>query len=100
MHANEETKEGTDTSNSGTDGDGRWLFAGESRTVSINKDILRSYCVWLFTGTPEEVLKHTRVAFNCPARTRALFFLGQEGIESPLPAGSSVSEINDCCSHW
>jgi hypothetical protein len=40
------------------------------------------------------------VAFvsNLPlsAGTGALFFLGQEGIESPLPAGRGVGEVHNC----
>ena len=74
IHTYEKSKEGTDTCNTGTDGDGRGLFA----------------------GAPEEVLEHSRVTFHCPARAGALFLLGQERIESPLPVGGRVSEVNYC----
>ena len=56
IHADKEVVEGTDTGNSGTNGDSRRLFTGEPRVVGIDKDILRVYLVRWFTYPSEEVL--------------------------------------------
>jgi hypothetical protein len=40
IHANQKPEKGTNAGNTSADGDGRWLFAGQSRTMSVNKDIL------------------------------------------------------------
>jgi len=67
--------------------------------MCINKDILRSYIFRLFTGPTEEVLQHPGVALHCPAGAGALLFLGQEGIESSLPASLDVGEVGNRRSH-
>jgi hypothetical protein len=42
--------------------------------MGINKNILWSYSVRLFTGTPEEVLEHSGIAFNCSHGTGGCSF--------------------------
>ena len=99
IHADEEAVEGTEAGDAGADGDGRWLLTGKPGAMGVDKDVLGGYMVGLLSGAPEEVLEHPGISFNSSAGTGALLLLGQEGIESALPAGGGVGEVGNRSGH-